>query len=120
MKDSIEISKKYGLNPSMCLCPVCLKEINEIALLGHNRGREAPRYIIGQTPCKECNDNLKHGYVACIGVEEEDHSKRTGDLIFIEQNVLSKLLGDNYKGDKIIMVSLAFINKINELLVQYN
>lgn len=35
MKDkSIKVSEKHGLNPSICLCPVCRKE-NGIALLGN-------------------------------------------------------------------------------------
>lgn len=44
MGKGITLSKKYGLNPSMAVCPICGKA-ESVALLGHIKGdEEAPRY----------------------------------------------------------------------------
>ena len=39
MGKSIALSKKYGLNPSMAVCPICGKA-ESVALLGHIKGDE--------------------------------------------------------------------------------
>jgi hypothetical protein len=42
MKKDITLSKNYGLNPSIIICPICGKDIG-IALFGHIKGdKEAP------------------------------------------------------------------------------
>lgn len=46
MGKGVTLSKKYGLNPSMAVCPICGKA-ESVALLGHIKGdEEAPRYDI--------------------------------------------------------------------------
>ena len=59
MSDSIKLSPKYGVNPTIPCCFFCGKEKNEIALLGKVGKRdediEAPMHmVIDYEPCDEC------------------------------------------------------------------
>lgn len=63
--DSITLSPKYGVNPTIPLCFFCGKEKNEIALLGKlPNDAEAPRnmWIPGDyIPCDECQKKFDTG-----------------------------------------------------------
>lgn len=64
---SIEISPKYGVNPTIPVCAFCGKEKNEIALMGRMRSKgcsdiEAPRQmIVDYEPCDECQALMSKG-----------------------------------------------------------
>lgn len=88
-KDTLELSPKYGVNPSLVKCFVCGQDTGEIVLLGRlgnkrkNEDLEAPKYI-HEGLCKECTEKLKH-YTACIVVrdgETGDNPYRTGEYFF--------------------------------------
>jgi hypothetical protein len=71
--DSITLSPKYGVNPTMPLCFFCGEEKNEIALLGKLPGdAKAPRHmwIPGDyTPCDKCREKWDKG-IALIEASE--------------------------------------------------
>ena len=61
----IILSKKHGLNPSMCQCFFC-GEVKAIALMGHigKKGEdlEAPRMcVMDYEPCDKCIENMNLG-----------------------------------------------------------
>lgn len=72
-KDTIKISPKYGVNPTICKCFYCGKD-KSIALVGHikktdkngyviNEDAEAPHeMIIDYEPCSECAEKMKNGF----------------------------------------------------------
>lgn len=69
MSNSIKLSPKYGVNPTIPVCFWCGKERNEIALMGHiGDGRkhedfEAPMHaVIDFEPCEECRRNMEMGF----------------------------------------------------------
>lgn len=66
MGNSIKISPKYGVNPTIPICFFCREEKNEIALLGKIGGRgkdlEAPhKIILDYEPCEECKKKMATG-----------------------------------------------------------
>lgn len=71
-KNSIRLSKKHGLNPSMMICPLCGKNLG-IALFGHLKGDEqAPMQVYGE-PCEDCMiDVVEKNRVLVVGIKEEE------------------------------------------------
>lgn len=63
----MRISKDFGLNPSIEICPVCGKE-GAIALFGDHIKTEAPVKHHAASPCQSCKDRDKR-YLA----ESEDN-----------------------------------------------
>lgn len=70
-KNSIPISPKHGLNPTIPICFFCGQEKNEIALMGKLKGDvEAPRAIcLDYEPCDHCKELFAQG-ILCIGVTD--------------------------------------------------
>lgn len=70
-KDSITLSPKYGVNPTMPICFFCGNERGDIALLGKLPGdEEAPKHIIlDYEPCDSCCSHMEQG-VTFIEVSE--------------------------------------------------
>lgn len=65
MSNSIRLSKKYGVNPSICKCFFCGSD-KGIALMGKLGGRnedlEAPKScIMDYEPCDTCQTNMAQG-----------------------------------------------------------
>jgi hypothetical protein len=85
-KGSIEISPKYGANPTMPVCFFCGKtRKGEIAMLGRiyekdSRGRkikdsdvEAPKYmVLDYVPCDDCKNGILKKGIAVIEVTDSD------------------------------------------------
>lgn len=70
MSDSIKISPKYGLNPTIPVCFWCGKEKNEVALLGkiNKEDSKAPmKAVINYEPCDKCNEFFSKG-IQVIGI----------------------------------------------------
>lgn len=64
MSNSIKISPKHGVNPTIPHCFFCGKEKNMVALLGRidSADSEAPRNcVIDYEPCEECESKMKQG-----------------------------------------------------------
>ena len=65
MKDSIRVSEKHGVNPSLGLCFWCGTEDGTVLLLGKLPGdAEAPRRMcVTYEPCDKCRTNMESGIV---------------------------------------------------------
>lgn len=59
MSDSIKISPKYGVNPTIPVCFWCGKEKNEIALLGRIRRKETRKTAYGTTVNHTVDDDME-------------------------------------------------------------
>lgn len=86
MSDSIKLSPKYGVNPTIPVCFWCGKEKNEVALMGHvGDGRkhedfEMPTHaVINYEPCDECQKAMATG----VTIMEATHEpNRVTDMEF--------------------------------------
>lgn len=72
MSNSIRLSPKYGVNPTIAVCAFCGCEKNQIAFLGKLGGRgediEAPmKAVLDYIPCEKCQEKWNEG-VALIEV----------------------------------------------------
>ncbi len=79
---SIKLSKKHGVNPSICKCFFC-GESKGIALMGHigdyRKGEdiEAPREIImDYEPCDKCIENMNKGVTLIEVTDIQPEDKR--------------------------------------------
>ena len=73
MSDSIKVSPKHGLNPTIPVCFWCGSDKNEIALMGKmdKNDSEAPRrLIVDYEPCDKCKELFSKG-IHVIGVTEK-------------------------------------------------
>lgn len=91
MSKRIRLSEKYGVNPTMLVCPVCGNETGEIALLGKLKGdKEAPKYMYGNHPCDECKKKFDEGYVALVeAIQKLEGMERTGRMAFVRRVCLN-------------------------------
>lgn len=72
MSNSIKLSPKHGVNPTIPICFWCGKEKNEVALMGkiNKEDSEAPRRVItNYEPCDSCKELFAKG-IHIIGVSE--------------------------------------------------
>lgn len=67
---SIRLSKKYGINPAMTICPICGEDANEIALAG-----DASMYV-----CLGCGrkEVAPRPPAVCLGCGKRHEWKNTG------------------------------------------
>ena len=72
MSNSIRLSPKHGLNPSISVCFFCGEDKNEIILPGKLKGdAEAPRRAVyNYEPCEKCKENMAVG-ITLVGVVTE-------------------------------------------------
>ena len=77
MSNSIRLSPKHGVNPTIPVCAWCGEPKNETALLGkiktNKRGEdpEAPKHcILDYEPCEKCAEKFSKG-VVCIEAKTE-------------------------------------------------
>lgn len=91
------LSPKYGLNPSMLVCPICGEPTGEIALLGRINDEtrhadiKAPKYTIGKNPCDSCQKLLDEGCKFLLEVEDmaiRGEHKRTGRYMVLKPQAL--------------------------------
>lgn len=87
-KNSITLSSKYGVNPSVLRCICCGKDYG-VAMLGKLKGdKEAPREIF-QGLCNDCEGVVKHGGAMIIEVvdgETCNNPCRTGRLVGVSKD----------------------------------
>ena len=98
---SIELSPKYGVNPTIPVCFWCGKEKNEIALMGRVRKRESRntaygtrstrvvdndvempmRMVLDYEPCDCCREAMEQGVhlVECSPYREDERPAFTKD-----------------------------------------
>ena len=107
MKESIRLSEKHGLNPTIPLCPYCEKPKNQIAMLGAEGDKlaralgradgEMPMHchLPGDVhPCEECLETKKD-YVFLFSAEKtEEGTRLTGRFAMARRSFLESILND--------------------------
>ena len=94
-KDSIRLSEKHGVNPSLMLCFYC-HEASGVALLGRLKDdAEAPRQaVFDKEPCAKCKEWMAKGII-CISVrdgESGDDPYRTGGWAVVTEDFVRRIL----------------------------
>lgn len=106
----IQLSPKYGVNPTIPVCFWCGEERGEIALLGRigdgrkNEDFEAPHYaVIDFEPCDKCRRNMAMGFTL---MEATQHPNRrtnvpsqsgvypTGRYVVVKPEAVQRIFGD--------------------------
>lgn len=85
--DSITLSPKHGVNPSITHCFVCGKEIG-IALFGKLKDdAEAPKDVFTGELCEDCQkivDNGNKFLIELTDTSSEDNPQRTGRYVAVK------------------------------------
>lgn len=94
-KDSIKLSPKHGVNPSILHCFICGKEIG-VALLGKQKDdKEAPRDITNPNElCDDCLKQIKEGNKFLLEVKDGtpyENPERTGRYVCIKGKALPEV-----------------------------
>ena len=86
-EESITLSPKYGVNPSVCHC-ICCGKVYGVAMLGKLKGdKEAPKDIYDGF-CEDCRGVIDKGGVMFIEVkdgETGDNPYRTGRVVGVSK-----------------------------------
>lgn len=116
-EDSIIVSPKHGVNPSMCHCIVCGK-VYGLALLGKLKDDvEAPKDIY-EGLCEDCKEVIDKGGVMIIEVkdgETGDNPYRTGRIVGVSKDFKKR----NHIESSIMYMEESAFDKIFEG-VQFN
>lgn len=87
-KDEITLSPKHGVNPSLLKCFVCGKAAG-IALCGRlPNDEEAPREMIGDILCNECQSVVDKKGLLIIAVKDGEKGPnpyRTGQIVGVTE-----------------------------------
>lgn len=123
MNDSIKISPKHGINPTIPRCFFCGKEKPMIALLGQidRADSQAPRScVIDYEPCEECKEKMNQG-ITLIEVSETPLPDErpeilqdfypTGRWCVVSEEFLCKHLKENVPLHDIIEKKVAFVEE---------
>lgn len=91
-KDTLTVSPKYGVNPSIIHCFICGKETG-VALLGKLKGdKEAPKDVTNPHEiCDDCKKQINAGNKFILEVKNntnENNPERTGRFICIKGEAL--------------------------------
>jgi len=140
--DSIRVSKKHGVNPSITQCFLCGKD-KDILLMGHISGgkasemkqagvdikpehdAEAPMKmgVVDMEPCQKCLDWMSQGIILISVADGEDEKAdnknpyRTGGWCVLKEAAVKKMLNDSETLQEIIKKRVAFVpDKVWDLL----
>ena len=93
MKDSITLSPKHGVNPSLGICPICHKDNGEILLLGlQPNDAEAPHRIPTLHPCDTCKALLVDATALIEAKGDQRKPILTGRVAVIKRTALASLI----------------------------
>lgn len=100
---ALRLSKKHGVNPSMGVCPICLKDNQEILLLGElPDDAEAPMRVLSNI-CDECKGKIEEGFYPLVvikdipermvknGLVSMEDAKREGHILFVKKESMSNV-----------------------------
>ena len=114
MKNSIRLSKKHGLNPSLMQCFVCMEDVG-VALLGQMKNdAEAPRRIcLDHEPCDKCQAHMEQGIVL-ISVDENQSSDmqnpyRTGGWCVVREDFVQRVFSPPELVEQVLRKRMAFL-----------
>lgn len=137
MANSIPLSKKHGLNPTIPVCAWCGKDKNEIALLGHIGDRrkgedlEAPMHcVMDYEPCDHCKEQWGQGVTIIevttkrvtpfrppIQKDQGNDLTPTMRMVCIRAELASEIFGGEFKpGQKLLLEDGAFEQLFGEAL----
>lgn len=86
------VSREHGLNPTLAVCYYCHEPNGEIGLLGHNRGKEAPRYsVIHTEPCDKCKAHMKKGIMFVLSRGEDDKTP-SGSFVVLKVSAVKRII----------------------------
>lgn len=116
---SIRLHPKYGVNPSLDVCFWC-GEAHGVALLGYNKGQEAPRHVVSSyEPCAACKEKMATG-ITLIEAETQNPTRPRPEIapsvvpsgrwvVVTEDAVRHVFSGDIV--DKVLAARKAFVEK---------
>ena len=85
MSKDIRVSEKYGVNPSITICPICGKETG-ITLLGKFKGDEKAPMRMLSDPCDDCVSKLGNDKIYILIINNKGYSTKA---IIIERSALN-------------------------------
>lgn len=101
----------HGVNPSLMLCYFC-GQPSGVALLGANRGQEAPRQgVYDMEPCPKCEALMKDGIIL-ISVRDGDAAHepyRTGNMVVVTEEAIRRIVTPTGLADELIRKRVAFV-----------
>ena len=110
MRNSIRLSEKYGVNPTIPICYLCGEEKNEIVLFGRRPNDvEAPKHAcIDKAPCDKCKGYMEQGIIL-ISVKSQVYNDvepyRTGGWVVIKEEAAKRMFGDHVGKSRVAFVS---------------
>lgn len=115
----ITLSKKYGVNPSLGVCPICSEDNGEVLLLGTSLGRdvEAPhRTVRPLEPCTKCKEKyLVVGVMLLEGTRDaKGNPTTTGNLIVLTNEAFIRLFNMEPPRKKIALVEPELFARLQE------
>lgn len=112
MSNSIRLSPKYGVNPTIPVCFWCGQEKNEIALMGrigndrNHKDIEAPRHaVINYEPCDKCRAGMSQGFTVMeatqhpnsrASVEMQNGVYPTGRFVVLKNEAADRIFGKDF------------------------
>ena len=101
-KDSIRLSPKHGVNPSLAVCYYCGEDQGDIILPGKlPNDAEAPRRAVWhKVPCDKCKELMAKG-VMVVRVDEEKRPSRgepyrTGELVVVKDEAVARIFSAEF------------------------
>ena len=86
---TLRLSKKYGVNPSLLICPIYGNDVG-IALLGANGGKKAPYRMTSMELCDDCKQKIKEGNTFILSAKQTpDGIKPTGAYMLVPNDCLN-------------------------------
>jgi hypothetical protein len=110
---SIRLHPEFGVNPTVLQCPICGDEYG-VALLGYNRGKEAPR--VSCDPNSICGKCEEHRKIGIILIETRDgesgkNPHRTGRLWVVKEEFFTRAGEPDSNTAEILKSRVAFITR---------
>lgn len=110
---TINLSKKHGVNPMLCLCFFCHEETGEIAMLGRLKNDEqAPRSgVLNRTPCAKCKEHMEQGVmlVAVRDGETGENPYRTGGIAVVTENGIRGMIEDEQLREHVLKTRFCYV-----------
>lgn len=111
MSGSIILSPKFGVNPALTICPLCLGESNELVMLGKKPRKffldhgyshseidgdaldASVRRVVGSSRCHKCEEITKT-HIAFIKATTNSNGEvvRSGLIIFVKEEVVKNII----------------------------
>lgn len=97
MSNSVRVSPKHGVNPSVGVCWYCGSDDGTVALVGRMSGdAEAPgRGVYSMEPCAECKRLMEKGVMLISvrdGEESQSNPYRTGRMAVVKVEAIRRML----------------------------